>query len=270
MGVERIIAKEAGGLIRRRPEKFIHVSGTYLISAVNCEAGQAGRAAYFLLRHVDDLLDGDLTLAGVDPSTHIASIRSQIETDEFSSEPEIVKLAQYSLSVAERRAQPGDNPRKDILDSIDTMMFDYQRRQSKLTLTAEQLVDYYHRTFSPIHNLLLILIESPLRATDIEGFCLSQGRVYSVTHLEDDWKTGIINIPAEVLEMAGLTPYSSYEEVKRSTIVKQWNRAELQRSRSDLMSLRSKFKSSGRLTSWVYNAFLTRSLLKLTKNNLVE
>lgn len=265
MGVETLIAREATGLVIRRPDKLKHTLGLYLISFIDPEASRIGRAAYFFTRYMDDLLDGDRRLPnGGQILPHIAAIRSQVETGRFTGEPKIMELAEYSSDALQRKALAGDNPRQDFLDVIDIMVFDYHRQQTRQELSIEQLKDYYRKTFFPVHNIMLVGLGSNLRAADIPTFSLCQGRVYSVEHLQADWRVGIINTPEEILRAAGLTSQAPYEMVRQSPVVNTWARNELQESKADLLSLRSMFQvSTEKVTPRIYNA-LIGSMLKVT------
>ena len=245
MDIETLIVKEATSLLIRRPDKFKHTVGQYLVSFADCEVSRTGRAAYFFIRYMDDLLDGDRRLPNDGQILpHIAAIRSQVETGDFTGEPEIMKLAAYSLDALQKKARPGDNPRQDFLDVIDIMVFDHQRLQDKQVLTTDQLAKYYQQTFAPVHNIMLIGLGSSLRASDIPDFSLCQGRVYSVEHLRADWKAGIINIPEEILKIAELTPQSTCEEITESSVVKIWAENELRESKTALLSVQTTFPLS--------------------------
>lgn len=265
MGVETLMAKEATGLLIRRPDKLKHTVGLYLISLLDPEVSRVGRAAYFFTRYMDDLLDGDRRLPNdYQVLPHIAAIKSQVETGRFTREPKIMELAEYSLNALQRKALAGDNPRQDFLEIIDIMVFDYNRQQTRQELSTEQLQDYYRKTFYPIHNIMLVGLGSTLRAVDIPTFSLCQGRVYSVEHLQADWRVGIINIPVEVLRAAELTAKSPYEIVKKSSIVETWAQNELQESKEELLRLRRMFQASTeRITPRIYNG-LIGSMLKVT------
>lgn len=265
MSVETLMVREATGLVIRRPDKLKHTVGLYLITLLDPEVSKVGRAAYFFTRYMDDLLDGDRRLSnGYQVLPHIAAMRSQVETGRFTREPKIMELAEYSLGALQRRALAGDNPRQDYLDVIDIMVFDYHRQQTRQELSAEQLQDYYRKTFYPVHNIMLVGLGSNLRATNIPTFSLCQGRVYSVEHLQADWRVGIINIPEEVLRTAGLNAQSPYEMVRRSPVVNAWAHNELQESRTELLTLRKMFQSlQEKITPRIYNG-LIGSMLKVT------
>lgn len=267
MGVERLALKETIGLLTRNPTMVRrHVIGLYLMSLKDCEVGSVARSSYFFLRHVDDVLDGDLKL-DVDPFAYVSSLRSQIETGEFSEKPEIIKLVEYALPVLNKKAQSGDNPKQDFLDLIDAMVFDNQRLKERRPLTSEQLKEYYQQTFFPLHNIMLIGLGSSSRACDIPEMSFCQGRVYSVRDIEADWNKGIINVPSEILSDAGLTNNSTFLEVTESDVVKKWFKTELQACRGELEMLQTRFNESPKtLTSRIYNT-LIRSMLRFIETH---
>lgn len=269
MNIETLIAKEAAGLLVRRPDKLKHVIGQYLISFKDREVGRTGRATYFFIRYMDDLLDGERKLPnGEQVLAHVASIRSQIETGDFNGKPEIMKLGEYALGTLIRKARAGDNPRQEFLDEIDVMVFDNQRQPERRVLTTEQLNDYYRRTFFPIQNLMLTALSSDLRASDIPEFSLCQGRVYSLEHLSTDWRVGLINVPKEILEAAGLHSGSTFLEVTKSPVFKIWAQHELLESKAALLSLQDKFdRLPETLTARIYST-LTGSMLNFINKYL--
>lgn len=269
MSIEILMAKEAVGVLKRRPDKFKNVIGQYLLSFLDCEISRNGRAAYFFIRYMDDLLDSDRRLPnGAQVLPHVAAIRTQIETGEFTREPKIIELAEYSLDAIQKKALTNDNPKQDFLDVIDIMVFDYHRRQTRQELSAEQLQDYYQKTFYPLHNIMFICLGSNLRATDIPTFSLCQGQVYSIEHLQADWRVGIINIPKEVLKTAGLTSHSPFEAVKKSPEINAWAQNELQKSRIELLSLQKMLQTSTEgITTKIYNGLID-SMMKAIKKGL--
>lgn len=269
MNVEKLVAKEAIGLLRRKPSKFNHVLGTYLVSFFDCEIGRAGRAAYFFVRHIDDLLDGDRKLKNGKTLDYVTSLRSQIEAGVYTGEPEIIELVAHSLPVLEKKAQPPDSPRQDFLDVIDAMVFDHQRAKKRRVLTAEQLKIYYQQTFFPVINLMLIGLGSKFRACDIPELSFCQGRVYTIRDLQSDWNAGIINIPEEILNGAGLTAHSSYKDVIQSP-VQTWFQAELMDCERELLSLKSKLDASDEKLTKKMCGGLINPMLKFIKTSSPE
>jgi hypothetical protein len=286
--VDRLCVREAARVLRRR---FFRVFSLYLLSpsglihrerhfsgnvldyarefksdmAWGLERGCLSRSVYFFFRHVDDVLDGDMDISE-DPLQYVMNLSAQINSGNFTGNPEIGNLARYSLGVLERKARPGDNPRQKMIDVLGIMAFDHERARYRLTLSTKQLEDYYRCTFFPITDLMLIGLESQFRAVDIPALSYSQGRVYSVKDLEADWEVGIINIPKEVLDSASLTEHSLSEDVKRNPVVMSWFTGQLLESKKGLLGLQAGLaESSERLTSIVCNSMIWSMLRDVDK-----
>lgn len=131
------------------------------------------------------MLDGDSQIAD-NPLDYALSLRSQIESGIYSDKPAIIGLARYAISALERKSRPGDNPRLEFLNVVDSIIFDYQRSRERRPLSSEELENYYKRSFFPVVNLMLIGLGSRFRASDIPELSFCQGRVYTVRDLEDD------------------------------------------------------------------------------------
>lgn len=243
MNVELQTGLEAGKLLLRNPGKYANgVKGLYLLSFVDCELGQAARNSYFVLRNIDDSLDGERK-GFVDPLSHALNVQNQIRSGNFGDQS-LDRMASRAIDLLEKRSRPGDNPRKDFSDAIDIMMFDFSRSQERRVLTGQDLEQYYVRTFHPVVNLMLIGLQSQYRADDLPELTCSQGRVYTVRDIKDDWPRGTINIPAEVLEKAGLSPNHQLNDVQSSEVIREWFNYELRRSHQDLKKLQDRLTGS--------------------------
>lgn len=77
LGVEGIIASEAHRFIQKDPSKLKLVAGLYALSGVNLELGKVARASYFFIRHLDDLLDGEMEITS-DPIDTPKILRSKL------------------------------------------------------------------------------------------------------------------------------------------------------------------------------------------------
>ncbi len=245
MGVERENAREAFRLIRKEPPgQFGLVLGLYALSCKERELGKVARSSYFFMRHMDDLLDGDMK-TGVNPLPYALEVRRQIETDDFPGTPSISTLADYSIRTLNSRSREGDNPRKDFLTEIDSIIFDHERSKERRVLAEVELDEYYWRTFSPVVNILLIGLKSQLRAKDIPALSISQGRLYTIRDLGTDWQRGIINIPQEVLNTAGLNRNSSIEQLRQNQLLQDWFRKQAAISKEELIPLQKQIKETG-------------------------
>ena len=269
LSAETFSAKEALKLLRRQPIKYIRgVLGVYALSLAGCELGSTARASYFLMRYIDDILDGDRSTSG-NPIEEVLDLRTQIETD-FFGDSEISGLAQHAVRSLEKRGGKGDNPRGDFLNAVDAMIFDHERAKERRVLSNSQIEEYYWKLFSPLVNLMLIGLGSRLRTEDIPSLSYGQGRVYSIRDLKQDWTNGLLNVPGEILREAHLSSSSTHEEVKQSPVVASWFQVSLGRTREELKELQERLKSNPEaITNKMCNG-LINPLIRFTNNFLRE
>lgn len=235
---------EAARLFLRNPPKYINgVKGLYMLSLVDCEVGRVARSSYYFMRHIDDVLDGD-RIGIADPLGYAMTIRYCVETATVDPRFPIVTLASDALRILNQKARAGDDPKKDFLDELDVMIFDFQRSKDRSVLTQRELDQYYHDTFFPVINVMLIGLNSKLRAGDISELAFSQGRVYSVRDLTDDWSKGIINIPKEVLQRASLSNIAPVMDIQNSSVIHEWFLEQLTLSQEEIDRFTKKLNGS--------------------------
>lgn len=244
-GVNKIIAENALALHHRDEEKYSGATLMYLLPLFHtfnrfnliegCEFGKLALSCYHMFREIDDILDGDKEVPdATNPRAYIKSIRSQLATRNFDQNTKLATLARYSLETLESRVtRSEDNPQADILLSIDSMIFDYDRAQERNVLSAQEIHTYYENSFFPVVNLMLIGLQSQIRVIDIPGIALAQPRVYSIRDLAIDWQRGILNVPAEILMQAQLSSNSSVEEVQQSPLISEWQTEEVSKARNE-------------------------------------
>jgi hypothetical protein len=220
-GIEGIAAAEALRLVGRDRGKFKLVLGLYALSFKEGEVGKATRAAYFFARHLDDVLDGDRNVT-VDPIDYARSLQKQVAVNKFDNTLKIGRLAQFALPIIEKVAQPADDPRGEMIRLIDALVFDYERRQQRRPLSEHQLRTYYQDVLDPGLNILLTGLGSKIRMCDVSEYSPNLGRLYSVRDLEDDWRSGIINVPSETLVDAKVSGWDSYDGMRGSVVVDEW------------------------------------------------
>lgn len=263
-GIERATGTEALRFVRKDKAKLKVVLGLYALSLKDRETGKVARASYFFLRHLDDLLDGEVAGVTNDPVSYADSYRSQIETREFDPDSRIAKLAQFALMVLERKAKPTDNPSGEFIRVIDAMTIDYERRQERCALSSDALLSQYSNTLDPSFNLLLIGMDSDVRAEDAPTLSPSLSRLYSVRDIAKDWQQGIINVPRETLTAAELTTQATYEQLKAAPIINEWVEQEVNEASANLTTVQQQLTQlPERLTRRILNG-LTNSALKIT------
>lgn len=229
----QITIEESARLVKRDSEKYTKmVLGLWTVPLAIPGSGIV-KDAYFFMRHIDDVMDGDLKVN--DDSLHyVENIRRDILSENENKKYPIERLAFRSMKILDERKKDDDNPKKDFLDGIDGMIRDYKRVEEKKVLTIDELKNNYIKAFGPHHNISLTAVGSKLRSDNIKTFSYCQGYTYGIQDWSTDWQRGAINIPKEVLNQAGLLVNSDITEVKSSQIIKEWIGDESSKSRVDL------------------------------------
>jgi len=262
MKEELICAGEAVRVLKRDFRKYSKiVTSLYLGAFVDFEISRLSRCAYFFFKYLDDIADGDFPLNN--PLSYLEKVKNQIEIRDFDNS-EMGFLARDIINRLESGNGRENNPREKILASLDSIIFDYKRSIERKTLSYSELMEYYRLSFFSVIDLCLMGIKSDISAEDISGFCYSQGRVYSVRDLEEDWKKGIINIPAEDLELAGIDSKFSVDFLMKNPMIKRWAAKELVQSKILLEDIRSRYETFDRRTRLVLKG-LNEGMLKYIK-----
>lgn len=258
--VEGVVLAEAIRLASKDSAKRQLVVGLYALSLKGLETGKIIRTSYFYVRHLDDLLDGEMEIEG-EPLAYARERRKQIETGKLTGGSAIDDLAKYALPRLERRAKPGDDPRAEFLTVIDAMMFDYSRRQGRQVIATDKLLAHYKKSVDPGINIFLIATGSSLRTNAISDYGKSLARLYNVRDLSKDWKLGIINVPREVLAEARITTDQSYKTLRKSSVVDQWLKAEVTDASAYLKQVMEQvLPTTDPLTRRVLNTFARRAI----------
>jgi len=229
----RVMVQESIRLVREDSEKHTgKVLGLWLMPLM-IRGSAIGKDAYFFMRHVDDVADGDLKIEG-DPLAYLQKLKNDISESAEDAIYPIEYLASRSLRVLEKRKKAGDDPKKDFLDGIDVAIRDFNRVKNREVLEINDVRKYYADSFSPHFNIMLTAIRSNLRGRDVGIFSNCQGFAYGVQDFDIDWKRGLINIPKEVLSVSGFNAASKFDDVWNSRIVREWIRDESSKNRQDL------------------------------------
>lgn len=216
---------------QKDPSKIPLVLSLCLASVVRPGSGKLTRATYFTIRHLDDVLDGEMkpgkapALATEDSVAYTTSIKNQLLGLELFDNTRISAIGRYAISGLIRRAQPSEDPRALMANIIDGMMMDQERRSTRAAVPHKKLVAY-SSLFNNFVDVTLIALGSDVRSGQFPNFGPSQFGLYSLRDLKKDWELGIINVPQEVLDAASLDTTASYETVIENETVEPWYRSE--------------------------------------------
>jgi phytoene/squalene synthetase len=268
----QLVNREAKRLLERDLKKYWkRVLGLYSIGLMNLilekeykkDLGQITRLSYFFFRHIDDVLDGDFQI-DENPKLYVHRIQTQIKTSEPNNNP-IVNMGRHSLKLINNLSTPADQPEELFDLSIQTMLDDYDRSQTRTALNSEELDQYYYNTFAPILNLMFIGFQSKLRVSQdsLADLALCQGHIYTLRDLKDDWENGIINIPSEILIAQNISTNDSYQKVFTNQAVQQWIASEIHDQKIKVLQLQAELEQAGeKFTLFAVNFSLLKHMLK--------
>ncbi len=235
-------------LLTENPTKYsLGTIAFGLLPLVDRRLGTVARSSYLLLRHIDDVLDGDYHgrhLGTNKPIDYVNSIKEQVVSGQFTGSPPISHLGQQLFN---SYTQPGDDPnrlRDILLGSIDSMMIDHTRSQERRALPADELRLQLTEVNATSLRLLLATTRSRLSENDVTDVSYSEGIGNAVGHFLTDWNRGIINIPIEILNAAGLSVLDDAATIMRCPAVRKWFRTELDTCRHNIRIAHKKLLST--------------------------
>lgn len=132
------------------------------------------------------------------------------------------KLTNYVLKYLEKRQRPGEAAKQYFGDYLDSIIFNYDRRQERQVLRAEELDEHYSRMNDGFYNTRFVLAKASFRASDLPDFGRQIGQLRATNKLYGDRKRGEINVPQEILEDAGVDPTEGNREMMDSLLIAEW------------------------------------------------
>lgn len=218
IAIESCIGQEAKRLVHKDRQKGKLVASLYAASLLGLQKGRQIRAAYFFMRYLDDLLDGEIEPGEMSPREYASDVLEQLESGHIKPDDRIKQLGAYTLS----HLEPAHEVRDQMARILRAMIFDYDRRLVRQTVSSEQLHEYYAGMLDASVDGALTAIGSSGRSNDTPGLGLNLGRLYSLRDLRPDWTSGIINIPGEVLISTGVGVDVPYGEMVDAPGIRTW------------------------------------------------
>jgi membrane-associated phospholipid phosphatase/phytoene/squalene synthetase len=208
---------------------------------------RAIRVGFCLLQHVDDLLDGDRPSLR-EPSEIIDDVVSQLERRVFNDDA-LGCLARCLSDELAHFQGDHDDPRAELIILIRHMQRDRTRVKYGQLLTEDELRLHHRLTFHHAVNLMLILGEMQVRASDVPSLIEAFGWCSVMRDLRDDLEKGLVNIPASVVDAIRSKGNVTldYDSIVRSPVVLGWLQQDharavehLNQSESELARLRER------------------------------
>lgn len=239
--MESTVALESVRFLRKDPAKLPMVLSLYAASIAGFDAGELTRAAYFFIRHLDDALDGEIPLDVIkshgypDPRAYAEALRDQAFGLTDLGPSRIARLGRRAITGLSERVKYGEDTTSLNSDIIDELIFDYERRLSRESVSAERLSQYYG-LFNAFLDITFIALGRKTRTSQFPDFGPSQGRLYSIRDLGKDWDLGIVNVPEDVLQAAEIATTDPYRALAGSPITQDWAREEVEAGRRGMIS----------------------------------
>ena len=242
--IEMICLLEFRQFIRRHFRYFLTFLAIYRSSFRSWSETRIVRAAYCLVQHVDDVLDGDRSV-GEAPEEYVGKLLREIRENDYCPNSSLSCLAEYVVSGLRTYQTDTDDPVGDLLRLFQVLLFDRRRVKERLLLTSEALSDHHQKTFHYSLNLTLIVAKVRLRAEDAQELIGVLSWCSPMRDLEEDLAKGLVNIPKSVLEQAREQGADSldYAKLIATPAMRGWIREEYRRGVSSMERCARKLKS---------------------------
>jgi membrane-associated phospholipid phosphatase len=205
----------------KRHGRYLRVAALVLLGSLpRYRKRRILRSGYVFLQLVDDLLDGDRVCEG-EPYDLIERLLGELQTRSFGSS-ELSTIACAYLDDLDALDLPQRNLLGTTIELVRVMQRDRLRARDGLLYDARELREHHRATFQYSLDLLLAALGSPLRGSSVPALLDAFAWASTARDLDSDLRQGLINVPREVLEAAGLT--NSLADVHRVLSAPEVNR----------------------------------------------
>ncbi len=244
-----IIREQNDRLYRRAPGKYEKITWTYYLLSNLLPLAPAMEVAYHFCRLVDDIADEDAALPPGYSSfaQFLENLKCSIygSTDVTLEEEEAVFLLKRMLGKLDQNPSEAINHRQETEAFLDAMQVEHDKRVDGAISTREQLGALYRGSFGPPHMLAFAALRSNCTGEAIADLFQLQGRLYAVRDLIPELTKGIVFIPLEVVEEAGLSRealVTDPEKACKNSVIQRWMVEEDEYGLKTISELRLKAK----------------------------
>ena len=185
---------------RRHPRYWLIALALYKASFPRWRARRVLRTGFCFLQAVDDLLDGDRA-SDREPLERVEELIASIESRKFG-ENNLQRLARSFT--ADLLTAGGLGALEQAVALLRVMQKDRARVLAGAWWSADALSEHHRATFSHSVDLLMIAAGATLRATDVPELIDAFAWCSTARDLREDLAAGLVNIPSEVMEEAGI------------------------------------------------------------------
>lgn len=267
-GLYSTLRHETFRFLRKDSRKIAPIVGLYASTLFQPSTGRTALSTYFFLRHIDDLLDGEMAPDNTNeelrknPIPYVQRLKDHVLNGEFDTSTPIGRIGAYAIENLDKKGRHEDEPRTTVASIIDTMVFDHRRRLNRQALDTTTLHEYYRLTFNSCLDVMLLGMGSATRSNDVPEFGLSQGRLYSIRDIQKDFALGIINVPSEVIFASSVGPDSSIGSILQDPTIREWATQEIAEGREGMRKSFTIMPEVSELSTRVIVKMLARGAMK--------
>jgi hypothetical protein len=237
--IEWICLQIFAQLLRRHLRYLLVVIPMYLRSIYGPARCHVLRASYCFARYLDDVLDGDITIAEPQQEyvTHLIQNIKALTPDNID---QLIILGKYVFKNIDRYAANGTRPSLELDKLIEAMLFDRERANRRFLLSRKDLDNHQLKTFLSALNVTLSVTGAHYYKEDIIPLARAQGSLYTLRDLDKDLQGFINNIPKDVLYRTRHSPieYWNYDKISKSKVFQEWVKDEYNRSLVQITKVR--------------------------------
>lgn len=212
------------------------------------------RLSYFRGRAIDDIIDWDAELPATykDIPEFIQAVAEDIVQNR--RQESLTTIGKAVIKMIESYKKHGKDIQPHILDFLDAMIIEYNRRTLKQLLTEEQLINLHDKSFRSAHDIFLYALWSKNNAKDIVELPQILWQLYWIKDLHNDLSKNICNIPKEIWVNIPVDK-KGFEELLDNENVENRVMKTLDKQTENIASLRWKYdlldKSARILCEWL-------------------
>jgi hypothetical protein len=182
--------------------------------------GEFLESYYTLMRHLDDVVDGDVPLPeGYSNESEYLSEKIEFANNPVSPKDEVDCLILYCYKLAEKF---GEDFKAETSDILEALLFDAQRHGKGIIFPKEELAYHFHLLDirGTIRATLKVFKDDPKKYRILEPLGIACRHQFDLEDFEADVAAGYINISFEECERFGI----KQEDLSCSTLtnIKSW------------------------------------------------
>jgi len=181
------------------------------------------RSTYYFVRIMDDVLDGDLLMAG-DPAIYVFCFLQQAKSGILVGRNTAARLGHHVYRRIDRLDSNCELLTGYLNTLTEAMLFDRKRSRRGLLLSSLELRGHQLQTLESAHNAAFYIAGVHTRARDISHLIRAQAILTTLRNLKADLSRGLVNIPVDVVTLAQSQGAAdlSYEELIPTSAVREW------------------------------------------------